>query len=169
VSDREYSEEARRGVQGESALAAFREEGTIAELSSRFGVHASQIHAWKKTLFDGTASLFGRSGTSVATDAAAAEAQLAPLYEKIGQLTVEWDFLVCCPSERTPSVLRPTIPAKELGQTINDQLLSPATGFLTGEGRLRSAASRGPRALPAGRITSLRRRLELQRAWARCG
>ncbi len=39
------------------ALAVVREEGTVAELSSRFGAHAIQIHAWKKTMPDGTASL----------------------------------------------------------------------------------------------------------------
>ena len=74
------------------ALAAVREDGTVAELSSRFDVHASLIHAWKKILLDGTAELFARGKAGALSGAAPDESQLASLYEKIGQLTVERDF-----------------------------------------------------------------------------
>jgi transposase-like protein len=75
------------------ALSARREDGTVAELSSRYGVHASQIHAWKKTALDGVPSLFARStAESSGLAAAADEARLALLYAKIGELTVERDF-----------------------------------------------------------------------------
>jgi transposase len=74
------------------ALAAVREDGTVAELSSRYGVHASQIHAWKKTLLEGIGSLFARGKAGACEGAAADEARLAQLYEKIGELTVERDF-----------------------------------------------------------------------------
>lgn len=72
------------------ALAAIREDSTVAELSSRYGVHASQIHAWKKTAIDGVGSLFakGKGGAADTAD----DARLAKLYEKIGELTVERDF-----------------------------------------------------------------------------
>ena len=74
------------------ALSALREDGTVAELSSRYGVHASQIHAWKKTALDGVPSLFARSTAETSGSAAADETRLALLYAKIGELTVERDF-----------------------------------------------------------------------------
>jgi transposase len=74
------------------ALAAVREDGTVAELSSRYGVHASQIHAWKKALIEGVGTLFARGKGGASEGAAADEAQLARLYEKIGELTIERDF-----------------------------------------------------------------------------
>ena len=74
------------------ALAAVREDSTVAELSSRYGVHASQIHAWKKTAIDGVGSLFSKGRTGPSDGVGVDDARLAKLYEKIGELTVERDF-----------------------------------------------------------------------------
>ena len=74
------------------ALAALREDGTVGELSSRYGVHASMIHAWKKVAVEGVPTLFSR-GQSAALCAVEDEAKLASLYAKIGELTVERDSI----------------------------------------------------------------------------
>ena len=53
-------------------------------------MHSSQIHGWRKALLDGAAGVFE---TGKAPAEKADEAKLSDLYEKIGQLTVERDFL----------------------------------------------------------------------------
>ena len=73
------------------AMAAIREEGTIAEISSKYGVHASQVNAWKKTVQEGVKGLFGGEKKAAAADTVDS-AQVSALHEKVGQLIMERDF-----------------------------------------------------------------------------
>ena len=75
------------------ALESLREEATVPELAKRHGVHPNQIYGWKKLVQDNVASLFARGAVSLDETAEEREREPAKLYAKIGQLTVERDFL----------------------------------------------------------------------------
>ena len=72
------------------ALAALKGDRTVGELAGEYGVHPSQIHAWKKALLDGASGVFD---AGKAPPEQADGPKVSELYEKIGQLTVERDFL----------------------------------------------------------------------------
>lgn len=74
------------------ALAAVKGDKTVSELASQFVIHPTMIHGWKKQLLDNVESLFA-GGVKVDKDKAQAEVQTAELFEQIGRLKMELEWL----------------------------------------------------------------------------
>ena len=72
------------------ALEAIKGELTLAQISSKYGAHATQINAWKKQALALLPDVFSDKTKQASTEHAV---QLAELYEQIGRLKVENDFL----------------------------------------------------------------------------
>ena len=68
------------------ALAALREDRTLAQLCEHFELHPNQITEWKRQLLERAAEVFDSGAGPQPVD-------LAPLHAKIGQLALENDFL----------------------------------------------------------------------------
>ncbi|RLA01591.1 MAG: IS3 family transposase [Gammaproteobacteria bacterium] len=71
------------------AMAAVKGDKTISELAEQFGVHANQIQTWRRQLVDNVDAVFG-SNQQTKDDH---EGEVKELHAKIGQLTMERDFL----------------------------------------------------------------------------
>src|SRR5580704_10306750 len=73
------------------ALAALKGDKTVNELAAAYSVHPTMIHAWKKQLVSNAESLFTRGAEQ--TSSTEHEALQAQLYEQIGRLKTELDWL----------------------------------------------------------------------------
>jgi len=72
------------------ALEALKEEKTLAQISSEFGVHVNQIRQWRRQLLSMIPELFSDRRKKVEKDRDELEAEL---YQQIGQIKVELDWL----------------------------------------------------------------------------
>src|SRR5215471_8387968 len=89
----------------QAALAAVRGDKTVNELASQYGVHPTLIHGWKKQLLAGAEQVFSNGSKAAAADA---EAEKAELFEQIGRLKMELEWLKK-KSGRSPKRLRPLV------------------------------------------------------------
>ena len=72
------------------AVEAVKGQRTIQEIASHYGIHPNQVTQWKKQLLDGAAEVFS-NGKLHATEAD--EQMKAELYQQVGKLQVELDWL----------------------------------------------------------------------------
>jgi putative transposase len=78
------------GFKAKVALPAHKADRTVNQLAGQYDIHPTQIHAWKKQLLAGAQAIFA-NGAKAAS--AHAEAREAELYEQIGRLKMELEWL----------------------------------------------------------------------------
>lgn len=71
------------------ALAAIKGDQTLSEIASRYAINANLVVKWKKQLLEQSAEVFA-SGKGLAPDR---ESEIKSLQAKIGEITMENDFL----------------------------------------------------------------------------
>lgn len=71
------------------ALEAIRGEETVSQIASRYNIHPSQVQAWKSTALEGFSNVFEKGFRGNDSN----EQDLSTLERKVGQLTIENDFL----------------------------------------------------------------------------
>lgn len=78
----------------EVVLELLKEEKTIAQISSEYGVHVTMLHKWKNTVVDNLPGIFeDESKKSAAALTKEHEKETSELYSKIGRLTTEVEWL----------------------------------------------------------------------------
>ena len=85
INDKKYT----LAEKAKIALEAIKNDQTLAQITAKYGVYATQIKIWKKQALAYMPDAFSHKSREVTTTY---ETQLAELYEQIGQLKVENDF-----------------------------------------------------------------------------
>jgi putative transposase len=89
VQRKRYSAELKARV----ALEAIKCQKTTNEIAAEYGVHPSQISQWKKQALDELPQIFSRQEKDRGKNETENETLVSNLYQQIGQLKVEVDYL----------------------------------------------------------------------------
>ena len=76
----------------QAVVELLREEKTMAELASQYGVHVNMLHRWRKTALEALPETF-REGAKEATREREHEDKVDQLYREIGRLTTQLEWL----------------------------------------------------------------------------
>ncbi|UYQ71131.1 IS3 family transposase [Pelagibacterium flavum] len=116
------------------ALEALKGEETVSELASRFGIHPTMIHQWKRALLEGASGVFERGGRKKPE---IDDEQVKDLHAKIGELAVANDFLsrkLKLGREVRRGMIEPDHPVLSIGKQCTLLSLSRSSFYYTPKG-----------------------------------